>query len=189
MTTKNKSFKKYFKRSDSNSRGFSLIETLVAITILLVSVVGPISLISDSLHKIYYAKDKITAISLMQEGVEMVRQVRDTNMLTASPWLTNLSPGDYMVDVGSFVAGGTPSSFVIPCASCAGVLQPVYFDSMTGLYRQSITGAHTQFSRIISIDNTGLPAKESRVTVRVGWSTGGNTGSVLVKEYLFDWAS
>ncbi len=189
MTIKKQSFKKYVEGCQSGSRGFSLVETLISVAILLVAVIEPISLISDSLHKIYYAKDEVIAISLMQEGVELVRQVRDTNMLNASPWLTNLSPGDYTVDVGSFVAGGAPSSFVIPCVYCSGVLQPVYLDSVSGLYRQNIAGTRTQFSRIISIDNTGLPANESKVTVRVGWSTGGNTGGVLVKEYLFNWAS
>ena len=61
----------------SAQRGFTLVETLIAIAILLIAVVGPISLIGDALHKLYYAKDQMIAINLAQEGIEVVRQRRD----------------------------------------------------------------------------------------------------------------
>jgi len=172
----------------AGSRGFSLVETMVALAILLVAVVAPISLIGDSLHKIYYAKDEIIAISLAQEGIEMVRQARDTNMLTGIPWGTSLSPGEYTIDVSGLTEGKPVNKYVIPCPSCAGIPQAVYLDSETGLYRQNSIATQTQFSRIVTIDSTGLPADERKITAQVVWNTGGTTGSILVSEYIFNWA-
>lgn len=166
--------------------GFTLIETLVAITILLVAVVGPISLIGDSIRKMYYARDETLAINLAQEGIEMVRQVRDTNMLSGSAWLTNLADGTYMIDAGTFMTGA-PNTFVVYCGgACAP--QPIYLDTTTGLYRQGTAFSPTRFSRIVTISSAGLPANERQVTSTVTWLTGGSTGSVSVSEYIFSWA-
>lgn len=165
--------------------GFTLIETLVAISILLIAIVGPISLIGDALHRSYYAKDEMIAINLAQEGVEAVRRVRDTNMLGGgtSPgnWLADLSNGDYIIDAGSIA--GTPATFLVPCGSCAGLPQPVYFHTATGLYRQGTVYNPTQFSRVVTISGSGT--SERKATATVTWRTGGGTGSVSAWGYIF----
>jgi len=62
-------------------RGLTLIETLVAVTILTVAVVAPMSLTMQSLSASYYARDQIIASNLAQEAIESVRAVRDGNIL------------------------------------------------------------------------------------------------------------
>lgn len=168
-------------------RGFTLVETLVALSILLIAVVTPITLIGDSLHKMYFARDEAIAVNIAQEGIEMVRQVRDTNMINNVAWDTNLSPGTYIVDVGSFIATpGVPSSFVIPCAGCN---QTVYLDTVgTGLYRQGAASTPTQFSRSVVISNPNALAYERSVVSTVTWKTGGLSGSIVLQEYIYKWA-
>lgn len=68
----------------SNSSGLTLIETLVAITILTVAVVAPMSLTMQSLSAAYYARDQIVASNLAQEALESVRAIRDSNILRLS---------------------------------------------------------------------------------------------------------
>lgn len=167
---------------------FTLIETLVAVSILLIAIIGPISLIGDALHRIYYAKDEMIAINLAQEGIEAVRRVRDTNMLGGGSapgnWLADLNNGDYLVDAGSIT--GLPNTFFVPCGGCAGLPQPVYFDPTMGLYRQSaVIYNPTQFSRVVTISSAGLGANERKVTATVTWRTGGGAGSVSATEYFF----
>ena len=70
------------KSCEKNSRGFTLIETLVAITILLLSIVGPMSIAANSLFAAYYGRDQITAYYLSQEGIEYVRNTRDSSYLS-----------------------------------------------------------------------------------------------------------
>src|SRR3972149_102217 len=71
--------------SPSNlSRGFTLIETLVAISLLSIAIVAPMSLTSQSLTAAYYARDQVTAFNLAQEGLEAVRAFRDGQVLQIS---------------------------------------------------------------------------------------------------------
>lgn len=62
-------------------RGFTLIETMVAISLLTIAIVAPMSLTTQSLSTSYYARDQITAFHLAQEAIESVRHVRDGNVL------------------------------------------------------------------------------------------------------------
>ena len=175
--------------------GFTLLETMVAIAILLIAVVGPISLIGNSLHQIYYARDEMSAVNLAQEGIEAVRRVRDTNMIVrpSGGWDKDLKINKYYsVDSTNMYiwSDGTasPSSFLIPCngAGC-NVAKPIFIDPTTGLYRQNAAGAPTQFSRVVDINQVAI--NEYTVTCTVTWTTGGQTGSVVVSENIFNWAS
>lgn len=164
-----------------SSKGFSLVETLVALAILLVAVVGPISLIGDSLHKIYYARDEMVAINLAQEGVEVVRQMKDSNMLSAvagvPPWDSGLAPTNYIVDAWN--SSAPLNSNVTD--------KKVYIDAITGLYRQGVAGTATQFTREVVITDV-VPGVEKNVTSTVTWKTGGSTGTLSVSENIFNWA-
>ena len=62
-------------------RSFTLIETLVAIAILVVSVMAPLAVASSSYFQARAARDQVVATYLAQEAVEMVRYVRDRNMI------------------------------------------------------------------------------------------------------------
>lgn len=169
----------------SAQKGFTLIETMVALSVLLISVVGPISLIGNSLHNIYYARDQVVAINLAQEGVELVRRVRDTNKLSGLSWNADIDvPGCYIVDSGKVDASGFVSFFgLAPCSP-----QQVYSDGTMGLYRQgSIAGATTsQFSRIVKIDSVPSNADEMKVTSTVTWKTGNTAGTITVADHLFN---
>jgi len=159
-------------------RGFTLVETLVAIAILLLAVVGPISLIGDALHKMYYAKDEIIAINLAQEGVEIARGTRDSNMLAGIAWDTGLGAGDYVVSA---------NPLTVSIGSYSGMPQQVFTDPQ-GYYSQ-IGGTLTQFKRLVTISSAGFGANERKLTATVTWSTGGTNGSVSVTEYIFNWAT
>ncbi|MEK7156326.1 MAG: prepilin-type N-terminal cleavage/methylation domain-containing protein, partial [Patescibacteria group bacterium] len=61
--------------------GFTLVETLVAVMLLSVAVVAPMSLAARSLGSAYYARDQITAFYLAQEAIEALRSIRDSQIL------------------------------------------------------------------------------------------------------------
>lgn len=76
-------------RTDS---GFTLLETIVAVTILMISIVGPLSLASKGIVYADYVKDEITAFNLAQEAMETIRSIRDENVgnLSTSEWLKDI---------------------------------------------------------------------------------------------------
>jgi len=67
-----------------SSSGFTLIETLVAVSILTMAIVAPMTLVSKSLSAAYYARDQIAAFHLAQEAIETVRHIRDHNILVTA---------------------------------------------------------------------------------------------------------
>ena len=67
--------------------GFTIIETLVAVSILVLAVTGPLSLAAKGLAYSQYAKDEITAFYLANEALDTVRNIRDSNLRSNKEWL------------------------------------------------------------------------------------------------------
>ncbi len=84
------SIRKEYKNK-GNEDGFSLLETIVAISILMMTIVGPLSLASKGIVFADYVKDEITGFYLAQEAVEAIRDVRDTNIKNNINWLDGIS--------------------------------------------------------------------------------------------------
>jgi Tfp pilus assembly protein PilV len=61
--------------------GFTLVETLVAISIFTMSILGLMSILASGISNTTYAKQKMVASYLAQEGIEYVRNLRDTSVL------------------------------------------------------------------------------------------------------------
>ena len=154
------------------NKGFTLVEAMVAISVLSLAVTGPLLIAQKGLASAIYAKDQITAFYLAQEAVEYIRNVRDTNRITASSWLNGLSAcmssgANEKCTIDARKTDFTASGAVTSCPS--GTCPAISFDSSTGLYGYGI-GNTTKFTRSISIDNRAS-AKEALITVTVSWST------------------
>ena len=67
-----------FAKIKKQKKGFTIIETLVAITLLTISVTGPLALAAKGLAYSNYVRDEITAFYLANEGIDAVRNLRDT---------------------------------------------------------------------------------------------------------------
>ena len=63
----------------NKEKGFTLIETLIAITILMISVAAPLSLASKGLQAANLAKNQIVAYYLAQDAYEWVKNKTDYN--------------------------------------------------------------------------------------------------------------
>lgn len=64
-------------RAQSRMAGFTILETLVAIAILIVAITGPLAIVAQALRASYFSRDQITAYYLAQEAVEYIRNTRD----------------------------------------------------------------------------------------------------------------
>lgn len=85
----------FLKYKKQNNKGFTILETLVAIAIILIAITGPLDIIAHSLKASYYSRDEVTAFYLAQEAVEYARNQRDNNELdpnkTVDNWLTGVT--------------------------------------------------------------------------------------------------
>lgn len=84
--------------------GFTLIETLIAISIFSVAIVTLMTVLSSGITNINNAKKKITATYLAQEGIEYIRNKRDTEVfLGTTSWgsfITSILPNTPHLDSG-----------------------------------------------------------------------------------------
>ncbi|MBU4338645.1 prepilin-type N-terminal cleavage/methylation domain-containing protein, partial [Patescibacteria group bacterium] len=63
------------------SDGFTLIEVMAAVAVLSIGLIGGLTVITKNLSIISGGEDRIIAANLAAEGIELVRNVRDTNWL------------------------------------------------------------------------------------------------------------
>ncbi|HEV8677653.1 MAG TPA: type II secretion system protein [Candidatus Paceibacterota bacterium] len=180
-------------------RGFTLIETLVAVMILATAVAGPLSIASRALNTSLVAKDQITAFFLAQDAVEYVRFVRDTNTLEGNDWLSGTGGATAGIDLtpcqgasGCYVDSTMAVSGVAdtPTACDSGSGCPVmYYDNTNSRFTYDTGGSNvskTLFTRTILLNN--ISATEQQLTVTISWSDlGGVTRRVNVYENLFQW--
>ncbi|NTV44543.1 MAG: prepilin-type N-terminal cleavage/methylation domain-containing protein [Candidatus Yonathbacteria bacterium] len=172
-----------FLSSQSDQKGFSLIETLVAVSILMLAVVGPLTIASKGLNSAQFARDQIIAFHLAREATELIRNRRDTNMLPegADPaaWLNGLaacqSPSLCIVD---------PMTMVF--SSCPGGVCPPLRRSANGVYGYNAAWTRTGFTRSITGEEL-VPGVEVVAHVTVSWRTGALTKSFIINEHFFNW--
>lgn len=66
------------KSNHSSQKGFTIIETLVAIAVLMIAIAGPLVIASKGLTAALYSKDQMIASFLAQESMEVIKNIRDT---------------------------------------------------------------------------------------------------------------
>ncbi len=81
------------KEAKSKERGFTIVETLIAISVFSFSLLAFMAVLSQGTSDINYAKKKIEATYLAQEGIEHVRNMRDNDILFTS--YTGLTWNDF----------------------------------------------------------------------------------------------
>jgi prepilin-type N-terminal cleavage/methylation domain-containing protein len=81
MILLNQMTKRYFKKVHKSNSGFTLVETLIAISIFSVSIIAFMSILGGGISDTSYVKTKIIASYLAQEGIEYVRNMRDNYVL------------------------------------------------------------------------------------------------------------
>ncbi len=159
--------------------GFTLLETLVAVAVLLMALMGPFSIAQQSLRSAYYARDQVTAYYLAQEGIEFVRAIRDQNYLGGSDWMTGLASctgAPCTVDMPNFVLA------VCPSGNC----ERLKVSPTGGLFNQS-TGTDSKFTRRVQLTPVVDAPHQMIVTVTVVWTSSGIPRSFSLQERLFNW--
>lgn len=100
--------------------GFTLIEAMIAVTILTLAVSGPLFTAGRAILAANVSRDQLTASYLAQEGVEYVRAMRDDEYLAAyhvgGPTVSGTA-------WNNFLTGSTPGS-ITQCRSTSCTLDP-----------------------------------------------------------------
>ncbi len=170
-----------FKKSRRNGeKGFTLLETLVAIAVFTFSIMGPLSLASYAIRSVSVARNQTIAFYLAEEAVEYIRNKRDSNSLVGDPWLKNLNQcwGGQGCEID------VPNDDISPYGGSGSYLR---YNPVTGFYNYE-SGTRTTFKRRVKIDrNVGGRDFETRITVTLTWLERQTTKTFVVQENIFDW--
>lgn len=150
-------------------KGFSLLETMIAIGILVsgsLIVYGATARILGNLNQ---EKTKFVASYLAQEGIEIVRNMRDANWINgATSWVDNLGAGNYRIQYNS--------TSLLPFQDVA-----LNVDS-NGFYCYD-AGTATHFKREIILSQPS--ADILKVVAKVTWP--GTNSSIQAEDFLYNW--
>ena len=175
-------------------KGFTLVETLVAISILSLSILATFTAVQSGLQDSTIVKDRITAFYLNQEGMEIIKNLRDENALNnlsggGTNWLHGMAEllGDpcYFGKTCKVVSPALLAN-VTYCGVAFGSCPVLNQDSATGLfgYTSGGTWSATIFKREIQF--TKNSDDEVLVTIQISWTTRGVAKSFKVTESLFN---
>ena len=183
-----------------NKKSQSLIESVVAISIVVIAVVGIMSVGLTSVGLGGQSEERVVAINLAREGIEIISATRNSNLLDpVQIWPYGLTNGSYRV--GFNTAGlvkpprstATPGGVSIPqdCTNCRLCQHPddEYY------YHNDSCPTWSPFHRLVTIatcvdltDGCVSPAdREKKVISSVYWEERGKSHTISIETRFTDW--
>jgi hypothetical protein len=169
--------------------GFTLIETLVAVTILIIGVIGPLSLAARGISDGLFAQNQLTANLLAQEAIETIVNVRNTNVMDIAA--VTEAGGDVFYNIwddGAVDSDGEIKTVsvsamegIVDISGCPFVTGCYLNNSVNGFYEQSNSGP---FLRQITFSKP--TTDELKVVVTMTWLNKTVTKKFTLSEYLYD---
>lgn len=172
-------------RSRTRRSGQSLVEAMIAISLLLVGFLGTITLINRSVGLTRVVADTYVGSYLAAEGVEVVKNMVDSNYIAQRPFYTGFetctATCDWELQYDSSWESMRPTTF-------SGSGRTLWYDPFQRLYSYSGFGTETTFTRKVSVTLAGPTGKELIVRSRVEWlARGGGRSSTMVEDHFYDW--
>ena len=173
-------------------RGFTIVESLVAIGILSLSILATFTSVAGSLQLSSTSKDQITAFFLAQEGMESIRNIIDNNTLSylaggGNDWLdgiSELNTDPCWFGTGKICSVDSTNGILAFCGLAAGSCPYLNQDSVSGKIGYDGGWTPTNFKREIRI--ASINANEIMVFVNMSWVNHGVTKSIEVTENFFN---
>lgn len=187
--------------------GYSLVEVLVAISILLIAVIGPMTIAVKGIQSARYSKEQTVATFLAQEGIETIVAIRNEAMSTAIKngdlstawgWVSDAKLSDCFSAAGcNFDVEGltTANQFIInaihPVQDCSSITDCIlYYDSSSGRarYNANSRGVPTPFTRVISLQSDTTTNEGVIITSEVTWTSklfGSSNRSVKLESAVY----
>ncbi len=163
-------YRKYIKK------GFSLIEVMIAIFVIMVGIVGIYALVPHIVETVFANKDRYISAQLAREGFELVRNLRDNNSLAGISWDTGLLGCSNAL--GSCEIDYNDVGLSAPYAG-----NFLNINNVNGMYSYDADGTDTKYKRKITITNTE-PNKRLDILVEILWDF---DKSYVLAGRLYNW--
>jgi len=190
---------KIFQSKKKNS-GFTLVETLIAVSIFSVSILALMVVLSQGISDTTYAKQKIIAAYLAQEGIEYLRSMRDTyvlynisgqagwnafnNKITETGADCDEANGCYFNDQNLNFNDQTGPITDLPLFACTSGCATLLYDETSGKYGYAL-GENSGYVRKIQVSQ--INANETKISSTISWTQGSGAYQITFSESLFNW--
>jgi type II secretory pathway pseudopilin PulG len=188
--------------------GQTLIEMLIAFFVISIGLYTAVTLVFSNLNLVERDTDAVIAVNLAREGIELAKQVRDSNWMAGNPFDAGLHSGTSYTATpiweATLLAPSTGPTFSFAATDFTDPHAQVV-TTASGLMANAaseatITGTATLFKRLLtlhpicsdySVLNNGtdcgsLPKIGVRVESHVQWSRKGAQDLTLYED-LYDW--
>lgn len=166
-------------KSLASRKGQSLVEGMVSLVVLMFVIMGSLELLNRSLSVNRVIADEYIGTYLAAEGIEVVKNIIETNYLNLRAWNTGIAGNGNYEAVINF---GTLSYSLAPVF---GAPRNLLYNTRFNTYSYTPDGAFTaptDIHRVVTLEYLNAN-EEVRVTSRVTW-TG---GSAVLEDHFFDW--
>jgi prepilin-type N-terminal cleavage/methylation domain-containing protein len=149
-------------------KGFSMPEVLISMFVLTIGLVAVISVINASLRSSYETRDALVATELAQEGVELVRNVRDNNFASGgdgfdNPTVFSTLTRHCRIDWNDAVSN-------LDCNILQGAQSRYNLQYRNGLFAH-VNTSRERYARYIYIDFDSSGGDRALVRSFVGWGS------------------
>ncbi len=193
--------------SNPPESGQSLIEMIIAIAIILTGLIGALALTISNLSGTQESNTRVVASNLAREGIDVVRNIRDTNWLKNLTWDAGLYFGtDYTAiavfnpTLNQWQLNFSPNNIDDAAAKL--------YRLENNLYIQDISppeGVETLYSRLLTLDpicfnsltrvetisggSCGLGEEKIGIRVKseVTWIESGRSHKITLEDRLYNW--
>ena len=177
------------------NKGFTFLELLGAIFVISIGILAVYGVVSRIISYSSAFRSKLIAAYLAQEGIEIVRNIRDSNWLRGQTnlnfnWNDGLPEGDYEADYTATTFENADSAQCTEDGYCRYSGNFLKYDEDNGYNYTSTSGTPTKFKRKISIsyaDKNTDGEEEIIVTVTVEWQEKGERKTITATEILYNW--
>ena len=160
---------------------------MVAMSVIVIGLLGAFVLSSSSIGLSRTAADRYIAVNLAGEGIELVKNIIDQNIMLVEPenvaWNAGVSPGNYEIDYNDLGLKPVNGDGRILFFSEKGSGYYAYDED--GLDLNIYKKTKQKIKRIIAIENINL--EHIKVTSTVSWNDkDGSRLSFFVEDHFYD---
>lgn len=190
------------KMNLAHEGGMTLVETVVAVTVLVFAITGPMVLAYQSIRATRDVRNELTATHLASEAIEIIHNIRannstDDTTTSGTNWLNNISCSTgCIVDVTQQSNPNVWNNNALrACTSCDNITSTqsrLYYNPTSGQYIQRNGGMPngyelSPFRRVVRVVNTaGTPIATVTATVYYRRNNG-TEGNVTLVEEIYNW--
>ncbi len=175
--------------------GQTLVEALVATSLIIAALLAILSLAFSTLSFAGQTAERVTAITLGREGIEVCQAIRGSRWLNErESWPFGLENGDWIADSDATTLTAASNSDIDDCNNCK-----ICFNRTTKKYFQADDNGDcggqstTPFRRLINIsngDNLGTVCNndcEKKIRVSIKWTDQRGVHAVTTEKRLTNW--